>query len=119
MAWRRIMERFNTAVTPLLLGVILFMLILIFTAKEPTVENNQKQFEQRLNTLQAEKDSLVNAIHNSMEEIHKYEKAIDSLESLKSKISYVYVTKYKEVEVSSAVGVADKFADVFAKNGIR
>lgn len=92
---------------------------MIYFDEQPQPQSFEKYYRERTNELLLEKDSLINVIRQTFDKTKEYEQKIDSLQKLKSKISYVYINKYKEVDSSYAVGVADKFTSIFAKSGIR
>ena len=108
----------NIVLVVLLIGNIIFGLKWYLNKKTALPINNE-YYEKRQKQLQAEKDSLLNLITKNFKEVDNYRHTIDSLQGLKKGVKYVYIQKYKEVDSTYAVGLVDKFDDLFAKSGIK
>lgn len=108
----------NILLVVLLTSNIIFALMW-YLNKKTALPINNSYYEKRQKQLQAEKDSLLNLITKNFNDVDNYRHTIDSLQGLKKGVEYVYIQKYKEVDNTYAVGLVDKFDDLFAKSGIK
>ena len=104
--------------------VIIFMaiaiVILSYIAFKPTpLPYDEKFVREQINAVQHRNDELLKAIAVYQEDKKSDKNKIDSLESLKPKISVVYVEKYKEIDASNVSGVVSEFQNVFSEGNIR
>lgn len=71
------------------------------------------------NNLEMENKSLQDQVEQLATTNDKKEKLIDSLQSLKPKIKYVYIQKSNEIDSASVGTLINEFAHIFATSHIK
>lgn len=87
--------------------------------KTPTIDFQKEWYEKRQSELKREIDSLSNKLSVEFKNSDMYESKIDSIENVKQKIKYIYVTKYKEIDTASVGSIVNQFQDLFTKSGVK
>ena len=76
-------------------------------------------FKQRESELKQRIDSLQSVVNNETLIRDKYEQKLDSLQNIKEKIKYVYVSKNNKIDSASVSDVVSQFKSVFADGHVK
>lgn len=106
--------------TIIIIVLCILVVILGWVAFKPKPNPyNDALLKHELDRLKTANDSLLKAINTRDGKINGFTAKIDSLQNLKPIIQTIYVTKYKEIDNSSAGAIANEFTNVFTNAGIK
>lgn len=97
--------------------VVAVIFIVLYFRKEPAVYD-QELIDSRYKQLELEYQATLDELNNIKEVNIKRDATIDSLQTLKPKLTYVYIEKSKEIDNANTIGVVNEFSDIFTNNGI-
>jgi hypothetical protein len=98
--------------------VLLLILSYIVFNRETHIFDNTL-FQKRESELKQTIDSLQNIVNSEILIRDKYEQKLDSLQNLKEKIKYVYVSKNNKIDSASVSDVVSEFKSIFAEGNVK
>lgn len=78
----------------------------------------QKNFNEIVERIERQNDSLLKSIELDKEQIIKYNAKVDSLEKVKNKVIVKYKEKENEIDKGSSAYLVSEFESIFASSGI-
>ena len=114
-------DKKDILIVVLCITVIVSFYVLLGTIKKSSdFENTQYDtMQSEINRLEGVNQYLWYEVKVLQADAEQRLKTIDSLESLKPKITIQYEKRYKEIDNASAIGIVNEFKGIFAKDSIR
>ena len=118
------MERFNFDKKQFLIVMlsIVFGLVMGYFFFRPTKQPlpyDQELIDKQMNELKEKNKMLQGYVLFVEKKSFELKCRVDSLEALKPKIETKYVSKFKEIDDASAIGVVNEFQSILSKSGVR
>jgi hypothetical protein len=118
------MVKFNIDKKQLIIIVLSLLLgflsgYFIFRPTKKPLNYDEERIKKELNELKEKNKLLQSYVLYVEKQSFVLKCRVDSLQSLKSKIEIKYVSKFKEIDDASAIGVVNEFERIFSKSNFK
>jgi spore coat polysaccharide biosynthesis protein SpsF (cytidylyltransferase family) len=97
--------------------LVAIIFIVLYFRKEPVIYD-QEFIDARYEYLDSTYQVTLGELNDIKKQNKKRDAYIDSLETLKPKVTYVYLEKSKEIDSAHSNAIVNEFSDIFTNNGI-
>jgi hypothetical protein len=107
----------SSLIISVLIVLVLILSYIVFNRETHIFDDTL--FKKRESELKQRIDSLDNLVKIEIENKIKYEQKLDSLQKLKEKIKYIYVSKNNKIDSASVSDVVSEFKSIFAEGNVK